>query len=141
MRETFHSSSVEETLRIGARVAELVRRGGVVALSGDLGTGKTHLAKGICRALGYGGIVSSPTFALIQEYDGDLPIAHVDLYRLESPSQLGPLGLDELMTEGRVMIVEWPELANDILPPSAVRVQCAYGATDRDREFVVEQAQ
>jgi tRNA threonylcarbamoyladenosine biosynthesis protein TsaE len=140
LRAEYHSHSLEDTFAVGGHIAALVRNGGIVTLAGDLGTGKTHLTKGICRALGYTGIVSSPTFAIINEYQGDIPIAHVDLYRLELSSELRPLGLEELMGEGRVMIVEWPEIALSMVPADAVRVRCAYGRSESDREFVVETA-
>ena len=94
---------------IGARLAHNLRPGDVIALSGELGAGKTTLARAIIAALGHQGDVPSPTFTLVQTYpDLDVPVAHADLYRLESPAEADALGLDDWLERG-VILVEWPE--------------------------------
>ena len=97
------------TAELGARIATLLKAGDVIALSGDLGAGKTALARAILRALGVTGHVPSPTFTLVQSYETPgLTVHHFDLYRVEDESELRELGLDEAREEGAVLI-EWPE--------------------------------
>lgn len=99
------------TLSLGAELARSVRPGDVVTLSGDLGAGKTTLARGLLAALGLEGEAPSPTFAIVQTYappEMRLPVAHVDLYRIEDPVEAEELGLDELRAD-HVLLVEWPE--------------------------------
>jgi len=97
------------TAELGARIAAAIRRGDVVALSGELGAGKTALARAILRALGVTGHVPSPTFTLVQAYDTpSLVVHHFDLYRIEDEHELRELGLDDAKEEGAVLI-EWPD--------------------------------
>jgi len=100
--------SEEETRAWGERLARLLRPGDLVLVSGDLGTGKTRLVQGIARGLGVSERVTSPTFALIREYRGRLPLHHVDLYRLEQ-DELFSLGLEEYLCGEGVICVEWGE--------------------------------
>jgi tRNA threonylcarbamoyladenosine biosynthesis protein TsaE len=97
------------TLRAGRKLAKLLRAGDVVTLSGALSAGKTTLVRGLLAALGHKGEVPSPSFAIVQPYE-DLspPVWHVDLYRIEVPSDVEELGLDDIGSDG-VLIVEWPE--------------------------------
>ena len=95
----------------GARIAARLRPGDVVALSGDLGSGKTTLARAVIAALGHEGEVPSPTFTIVETYDElDPPLVHADFYRLESPREADELGLDDYR-EGAALIAEWPEKA------------------------------
>ncbi len=94
---------------IGARLASVLRAGDVIALSGELGAGKTTLARAILEGLGHAGEVPSPTFTLVQTYpDLPVPVAHADLYRLGSPAEAEALGLDDWIHDG-VLLIEWPE--------------------------------
>ncbi|MEO6249010.1 MAG: tRNA (adenosine(37)-N6)-threonylcarbamoyltransferase complex ATPase subunit type 1 TsaE [Sphingomicrobium sp.] len=104
------------TQALGAALALVVRVGDVIALSGPLGSGKTTLVRALLRALGEEGEVPSPSFALVQPYDQlSPPVWHADLYRLDDPAELLELGLDEILTEG-ALIVEWPERAPGAWP-------------------------
>ncbi len=97
--------------QFGARIAGHLKAGDVIALSGGLGTGKTTLARAILRALGHEGEVPSPTFTIIESYDHlDPPVVHADFYRLEDPSEVEQLGLDDYR-DGAVLIAEWPDHA------------------------------
>jgi tRNA threonylcarbamoyladenosine biosynthesis protein TsaE len=109
--------------RIATRLGRVLRCGDVVALSGELGAGKTTLARAILRRLGHEGEVPSPTFTLVQPYP-DLvpPVAHVDLYRLGSPGEAEVLGLDDWLLQG-ALLVEWPERLGDGLWPDALRLR------------------
>ena len=95
---------------LGARIAERLRAGDVVALSGPLGSGKTTLARAIIAALGHPGEVPSPTFTIVETYDLDPPLVHADFYRLEHPREAEELGLDDYR-EGAALLAEWPEKA------------------------------
>jgi tRNA threonylcarbamoyladenosine biosynthesis protein TsaE len=108
------------TEAFGRALAKSVAPGDVVALSGALGAGKTCLARGILRGLGYEGDVSSPTFPIVITYeppDLRIPVWHVDLYRIERPSEIEELGLDEARSEG-ILLIEWPERLPSLWPGS-----------------------
>jgi tRNA threonylcarbamoyladenosine biosynthesis protein TsaE len=110
------------TVELGARIARGLRAGDVVLLSGELGAGKTALARAILRALGVNEHVPSPTFTLMQTYDTPkLTVRHLDLYRVEDARELDELGLDEALDDGAVL-VEWPERAAGRWPDDAMRV-------------------
>jgi tRNA threonylcarbamoyladenosine biosynthesis protein TsaE len=116
----------EETLAWGRRIAARIRRGDVVALYGDLGSGKTVFAQGLCAGLGVAQDVTSPTFTIIQEYTGPMRIFHVDLYRIGSWMELEELGMPSILEEADVAIVEWAEKAEPILPAQRFSVRLEY---------------
>jgi len=117
------------TSRLGAKLANALRPGDVVTLSGPLGVGKTALARGLIAALGHSGEVPSPSFAIVQPYEGlDPPIWHVDLYRIENASEIEELGLDP--AEDAVLLVEWPERAGERWWPDALRLSLEFGANE-----------
>jgi tRNA threonylcarbamoyladenosine biosynthesis protein TsaE len=110
------------TETFGRRLASGLRAGDVVALFGDLGAGKTTLARGILSGLGHRGDVASPTFPIVIPYDAlSLPAWHVDLYRIEDPAEIEELALDEGLQDG-VLIVEWPERMGRALWPDSLRL-------------------
>jgi tRNA threonylcarbamoyl adenosine modification protein YjeE len=113
---------LDATGLLGARIAGGLHTGDAVALWGDLGAGKTTLARAILRALGVREDVPSPTFTLVQSYETCPKIAHYDLYRLKSGREMEELGLDDALLEGAVL-VEWPERAPEALPPAALHVR------------------
>ncbi len=112
---TFISHSPEETAALGEQWGRDAAPGWLVGLSGDLGAGKTQLVKGLARGLGIQGRIHSPTFALVNEYnDGRLPLAHLDLYRLDTPEQIHGAGLEEYFrSPPGVVVVEWCERCPD----------------------------
>jgi tRNA threonylcarbamoyl adenosine modification protein YjeE len=113
------------TETLGARIAGWLGKGSAVALEGDLGAGKTALARGILRALGVTESVPSPTFTLVQTYDtSKFPVRHYDLYRIERASEIEELGLDEALAEGAIL-VEWPERAGGLMPNDALHIALA----------------
>jgi tRNA threonylcarbamoyladenosine biosynthesis protein TsaE len=123
-------ASRRATTRLAARIARELAPGDLVVLSGPLGAGKTFLVRAICRSLGLPPRVrvTSPTFALIHEYEARLPIVHVDLYRLTRPSELRELGLTALRDEARLLLVEWGEPYLEELGGDALVVELAVGA-------------
>jgi tRNA threonylcarbamoyladenosine biosynthesis protein TsaE len=140
-RATRHltAESAEATRRLGARLGRAARAGEVVALYGDLGAGKTCFAQGVAAGLGVEGPVTSPTFIMIAEHAGRLPLYHVDLYRTDRLDEVLALGLDELLDGEGVTVVEWAEKAEPILPARTVRVRIR-GAGEEPREIEVEGA-
>jgi tRNA threonylcarbamoyl adenosine modification protein YjeE len=115
-------TDVAATERLGAGVAASLSRGSLVALEGDLGAGKTTLARAILRAFGVKETVPSPTFTLVQVYETEqFPVRHYDFYRIESPAEIEELGLDEALAEGAALI-EWPERAGRLLPDDALHI-------------------
>ena len=113
------------TVDAGRNLGTLLRQGDKLALSGTLGAGKTTLARGILEGLGYGEEVPSPTFAIVQQYEPPetrIPVAHVDLYRIEDPDEIFELGLDDILDVG-AMIVEWPDRMPDSFWRDALRIE------------------
>ena len=107
---TLISYNPAETESLGERWGRMAQRGCVIALSGDLGAGKTQLVKGLARGLGIAACVHSPTFTLVNEYDGGrLRLFHLDLYRLETPEQITAAGLEEFLQPDGVTVIEWAE--------------------------------
>ncbi len=119
-----HDYTLAEADRIGAAIGRALRAGDVVLLSGDLGAGKTTLARAMLKARGLVGEAPSPTFAIVQPYappEVDLPIAHVDLYRIEDESELIELGLDDFRYDG-ALLIEWPERLGSQSWPDALSI-------------------
>ncbi|RED15496.1 tRNA (adenosine(37)-N6)-threonylcarbamoyltransferase complex ATPase subunit type 1 TsaE [Parasphingopyxis lamellibrachiae] len=115
----------DETLALGTRIASILRPGDCVALYGDLGAGKTTLARGILQALGLEEEAPSPTFAIVQPYEPPetrIPVWHIDLYRLEDPAEADELGLDEARRD-TAMLIEWPERLGPGLWPDALKLR------------------
>lgn len=119
----FVSRSPEETVAIGERIAARLKSGSVLALRGGLGAGKTCLAKGIARALGITETVTSPTYTIVSEYRGTLPLYHIDAYRLGGDEDFANIGGDELLDGGGVALVEWSERIPRSLPSGAITIQ------------------
>src|SRR3954447_13640202 len=118
--------SEQATARLGAELARVAKAGDAITLSGPLGVGKTALARGFINGLGYSGEVPSPSFSLVQAYDHlSPPVWHVDLYRIEDPSELDELGLDSAAEA--VLLVEWPERATAAAWPDALRLSLEFG--------------
>jgi len=131
VRVEIRTCSEKETLLVGRLLGRHLRRGDVVALSGELGTGKTVLARGIAVGAGAAGYIASPTFTLIREYTGPVTVYHVDLFRLE-PAEAAELGLEELMDRG-ITVIEWAEKVEPLLRPPLLRVELAYGDEPEER--------
>jgi len=119
------SKNTEETLRLGELLGEILSPGAVVALSGNLGSGKTLFVKGVARGMGVAdeGEVTSPTFVLVNEYKARIPIYHVDLYRLHDPCQTEDLGWEEFIYGAGVTLVEWPEKVLHLLPEDRIEIR------------------
>jgi tRNA threonylcarbamoyladenosine biosynthesis protein TsaE len=126
----------DETQAVGSALAGALRPGDLVVLAGELGAGKTTFAKGVARGLGVEETVTSPTFTIVQEYEGRVPVAHVDVYRLDRLQELYDLGLEELLDD-HVTLVEWGDAIAPGLPNDRLVVRLAGGADEtRTIEFV-----
>jgi tRNA threonylcarbamoyladenosine biosynthesis protein TsaE len=118
------SHSVEETIRIAEEFAGTVKPGQVILLEGDLGAGKTHFVKGFVRAFALDpDVVSSPTFTIINEYEGTIPVYHFDFYRIENIEEALEIGTEEYLYGTGVCIIEWPSRVQEILPDDALTVR------------------
>lgn len=134
--ETIASVSPEETAAAGERLAQTLGPGDVVGLVGDLGAGKTVFVRGLARGLGVATLITSPTFVLVNEYRGRLPVHHVDAYRTTSLTELLDLGLLELFDGDGVTVVEWADRVGPLLPERAIMVSIA-GVGDEPRTIAV----
>lgn len=134
------TSSPEETEAVGARLAARLTPGDLVTVSGELGTGKTTLVRGACRALGVTAPVTSPTFTVGHRYEGHVPVSHVDLFRFSglAPAEWGDL---EPYFDDAIAFVEWPEAGLGALPPARVSVRMEHAGGDRRRiELAAEES-
>lgn len=123
--KTFYSRNEEETINLGKKLAGSLKPGGVIALMGELGSGKTTLTKGIALGLGVKSAdsVISPSFVLVREYKGKVPLYHFDLYRLNKIEDLEQLGYEEYFYGKGVTIVEWAEKAKSLLPSCYLKIE------------------
>lgn len=119
------SHSPTETEAIGEALARTLVPGTVIACRGDLGMGKTAFTRGLARGLGCSARVTSPTFTIVNEYPGRIPLFHFDWYRLSGAEALFDIGWDDYLDRGGICVVEWSERAEDALPPEAVQVTLA----------------
>lgn len=121
----FLSHSTQETEAIGEELAQKLRGGDVLAFTGSLGMGKTAFTRGLARGLGCRGRVTSPTFTIVNEYEGRTPLFHFDMYRLGSSDELFDIGWDDYLARGGVCAVEWSERVFDALPEDTIFVDIA----------------
>ena len=137
MPTSTETASPDETEALAARLAQRLRPGDVVLVSGELGAGKTTFVRGACRALGVDGPVTSPTFTIARRYDGDLPISHLDLYRLGDLADEDPALLADELAADRVAFVEWPEVGAPAgLDPERVAARVTLEHRGADRRLV-----
>jgi tRNA threonylcarbamoyladenosine biosynthesis protein TsaE len=133
-----HTTSAEQTRAFAAALATLLEPGDVVVLAGDLGAGKTTFTQGVARGLGVDRPVTSPTFTLVQEYEGRLPLTHVDVYRLDRIQELHDLGFDELVDGPGVTVIEWGDAVQQVLPVDRLIVRLEHIGTDDERVLTLE---
>lgn len=131
------SKSAEDTEKIGELIAEKLCGNEVIALFGGLGMGKTAFTRGLCRGLGVNDGVSSPTFALVNEYHGKYNIYHFDMYRVTSWEDLYSTGFFDYLDNG-VLVIEWSENIEGALPENAIRINISKGESDDERTFEIE---
>lgn len=120
--KTLTTHSEDETIREGERLGRTLRPGDVVALQGGLGAGKTAFVRGLAAGLGIDSYITSPTFTIVNEYSGEIPLYHFDLYRIESESELLEIGWYDYINLGGVCAVEWSDKIKSALPPGTISV-------------------
>jgi len=136
--ETTRSRSPEETLRIAQDLLPRLPACAVLALHGELGAGKTHFVQGLAAALGIEQPVTSPTYTLIQEYAGDPPLTHVDLYRVQDENEALMLGLEDLFDDPvGIKAIEWAERAQALLPSATIHITLRHGAAPDERTIEI----
>lgn len=133
----FESKSVGDTLELGRRLGKACKPGTVISLRGSLGAGKTVIAKGVAQALGIAEAIVSPTFTLVQEYEGSMPMYHMDLYRISGAEEFEMIGGEEMLYSDGVALVEWSEKIESMLPDDTVFIELEI-LPDQTRTIVVE---
>lgn len=134
----FRTLSADQTRALARSLAALLQPGDLILLAGDLGAGKTTFAQGLAAGLGVEGPVTSPTYTIVQEYEGRVPVAHVDVYRLERLQEVYELGYEELVDETRVTMIEWGDVVAHAFPPDHLLVRIDPVGVGDERAVVVE---
>lgn len=137
--ERIITQNEEETIKAGEEFSRVLTRGSVVALFGDLGSGKTRFTKGISKGLGVKETVTSPTFTIINEHrDGRIPLFHFDCYRLRTVAELDEIGFDEYIYGNGICVVEWADLIRSKLPEKRFEIHCALGSSETERIITID---
>jgi len=120
----FEIYSVDETTQLGIQLGNLLNPGDIICLTGDLGTGKTHITKGIAKGLGINDTITSPTFTIVNEYEsGRLKLNHFDVYRVSDPDEIYAIGFDDYIFSDAVSIIEWANYIEEILPKDLLHIK------------------
>lgn len=136
---TLNSKSSEETIEIGKKIGSLLKKGDILAMQGTLAAGKTTITKGIAESLGVTDVITSPTFCLISEYEGKMPLYHFDVYRLEGSEDFINLGAEDMIYGDGVSIIEWSEKIMDELPSSTIIIRLETDSSDNSsRKITIE---
>lgn len=123
-KHQIQTNSVDHTMKVAEKLASLLKPGDVITLEGDLGAGKTTFTKGIAQGLGVKRVVNSPTFTIIKEYKGELPLYHMDVYRLEDSDE--DIGFSDYFDADGISVVEWAHFIEDYLPSEYLNVNMTY---------------
>jgi len=142
MTQTFYSTSADMTVRLGETFGAQLQRGDIVALYGDLGSGKTQFVKGVCRAFHVQGSITSPSFVILNRYEGVLQqkvlmVYHFDLYRVKHISEIYDLGYEEYLRGDDISLIEWADVLGDLLPPRRYDIRFTLGEQDCDRQIEI----
>ncbi|WP_147614860.1 tRNA (adenosine(37)-N6)-threonylcarbamoyltransferase complex ATPase subunit type 1 TsaE [Treponema pectinovorum] len=137
---TIYTQSAQQTIELGKKIGSYLIKGDIIALQGTLGVGKTTITKGIALALNIEDTITSPTFCLISEYEGKMPLYHMDVYRLEGTEDFINLGVDDLLYGNGVCIIEWSEKIMDELPAKTItiKIEPAQDSTSSKRAITIE---
>lgn len=135
---TFHTTSAEETIELGKKIGSLLKKGDIIAMQGTLAAGKTTITKGIAQSLGVKDEITSPTFCLISEYEGKMPLYHMDVYRLEGGEDFINLGVEDLMYGNGVSLIEWSEKVMDELPKKTIILKIEPIEGTKERNITLE---
>lgn len=133
----FITKSAEETSRLGKIIGEKLKQGDIISLNGDLGAGKTHMTKGLAEGLGVFDYITSPTFTIVNEYEGRLPLYHFDVYRIDDIQEMYEIGFDEYLFGKGVSIIEWGDIVKELLPENTIHIDIKI-VDDTTREINIE---
>jgi tRNA threonylcarbamoyladenosine biosynthesis protein TsaE len=141
---TYHSNSPEKTIEIAQDFAKTLKGGEFIALIGDLGAGKTQFVKGLAKGLGIKKVITSPTFVLLKRYgfalptkpDRELTLNHIDLYRIDNEIEALGIGLDDLLSEDQITVIEWPQRMQSIFPKNLITIELKY-VDENQREIII----
>lgn len=136
--QKFITESPSETEAVGENLSTKLKPGSIVALFGGMGAGKTAFTRGIARGLGITGGVSSPTFALVHEYKGRIPLYHFDMYRVNSWDDLYSTGFFDYLDSGGIIVVEWSENIENALPENTIHIMIKHGKTENERIISID---
>lgn len=132
------SNSAEATHKIGEKLGKLLSKGNILCLSGDLGAGKTALTQGIAKGMGVNEYVTSPTYTIINEYQGRIPLYHFDVYRLNDVEEMYELGYEEYFFGDGAVVVEWADIVRDIVPEERLWITILHAKDENSREIILE---
>ena len=134
------TNSPEETEKFANSLASILEPGDVICLDGDLGAGKTAFTRGVARSLGIREHITSPTFTIVNEYEGKMPLYHFDVYRIEDSSEMLEIGFDEYIDGNGICVIEWAKNIMDIIPPDHIDVTIKkdYSKDDSYRQIILE---
>lgn len=118
----FIVDSVDKTINLGKKIGHLAHSGDIICLNGDLGSGKTHLTKGIAMGLGISDNITSPTFTIVNEYEGRIKLYHFDVYRVNDPDEISEMGFDEYIFGDGVSVIEWSNYIKEIIPEECMSI-------------------
>jgi tRNA threonylcarbamoyladenosine biosynthesis protein TsaE len=134
--QVYKTQSEEETVNFGEKLSRTLKAGDTISLEGDLGTGKTALTKGIAAGLGIDEPITSPTFTLVNTYDGDIILNHFDVYRIDDSDELLAIGWEEYFTDDVINVVEWGDRVWDILPPNTLHIRLERDHNEPDSRII-----
>jgi tRNA threonylcarbamoyladenosine biosynthesis protein TsaE len=134
----FIVNNIEETTNIGFKLGELLNSSDIICLTGDLGTGKTHITKGIAKGLNINDIITSPTFNIVNEYDsGRLKLNHFDVYRVNDPDEIYAIGFDDYIFSDAVSVIEWANYIEEILPKEYLHIHISKDLTKGENHRII----
>lgn len=118
----FITKDVDETIKLGYSLGEKINPGDIICLDGELGTGKTHFVKGIASALGIKEYITSPTFTIVNQYEGRIKLNHFDVYRVSDPDEISAIGFDEYIFSDAASVIEWSKFIEELIPDEHVNI-------------------
>jgi tRNA threonylcarbamoyladenosine biosynthesis protein TsaE len=121
----FITNTVEETIELGKKIGRSLNPGDIVCIDGDLGSGKTHLTKGIALGLGIDEHITSPTFNIVNEYEGRIKLYHFDVYRVNDPDEIAAIGFDEYIFSDAASVIEWSDYIKELIPDDHIQINIA----------------
>jgi tRNA threonylcarbamoyladenosine biosynthesis protein TsaE len=121
----FITNTVEETIELGKKIGRSLNSGDIVCIDGDLGSGKTHLTKGIALGLGIDEHITSPTFNIVNEYEGRIKLYHFDVYRVNDPDEIAAIGFDEYIFSDAASVIEWSDYIKELIPDDHIQINIA----------------